>query len=77
MNPSATNVDRCQSAAASQAQKKADLAGPGIGSYQELEGILPRNYHSLLTPKETQQAIFHLRRYIEDNLCKELGLIMV
>ncbi len=43
----------------------------------ELEKILPQDYHPLLTPKETQKAIFHLRRYIEDNLCKELGLMMV
>ncbi len=60
-----------------QATKKADLAGPGIGDYAELEKILPHDYHPLLTPKETQRAIFHLRRYIEDNLCKELGLMMV
>lgn len=57
--------------------KKADLAGPGIGNYEELEKILPRDYHSLLNPKETQQAIFHVKRYIEDNLCKELNLMMV
>src|SRR5437868_6650729 len=61
----------------SQASKKADLAGPGIGDYAELETILPRDYNSLLTPKETQRALFHLKRYIEDNLCKELGLMMV
>ena len=57
--------------------KKADLAGPGIGDYKELEKILPQNYRSLLSPKETQQAIFQVKRYIEDNLCKELGLMMV
>src|SRR5690348_3390000 len=57
--------------------KKADLAGPGIGDYTELERILPRDYHSLLTPGETQQAIFRVKRYIEDNLCKELNLMMV
>ena len=57
--------------------KKADLAGPGIGDYKELEKILPCDYHSLLTPKETQKAIFHVKRYIEDNLCKELNLMMV
>jgi aspartate--ammonia ligase len=57
--------------------KKADLAGPGIGDYTELEKILPHDYHSLLTPKETQQAIFQVKRYIEDNLCKELNLMMV
>jgi aspartate--ammonia ligase len=60
-----------------QASKKADLAGPGIGDYEELEKILPRDYRPLLTAKETQKALFHLKRYIEDNLCKELGLIMV
>jgi len=60
-----------------QANKKADLAGPGIGDYNELEKILPCDYRPLLSPKETQQALFHLKRYIEDNLCKELGLIMV
>jgi aspartate--ammonia ligase len=57
--------------------KKADLAGPGIGDYKELEKILPRDYSSLLTPKETQKAIFQVKRYIEDNLCKELKLMMV
>jgi aspartate--ammonia ligase len=57
--------------------KKADLAGPGIGDYKELEKILPGDYRSLLTPKETQQAIFQVKRYIEDNLCKELNLMMV
>jgi aspartate--ammonia ligase len=56
--------------------KKADLAGPGIGDYVELEEILPRDYRSLLTPKETQQAIFHVKRYIEDNLCQQLNLMM-
>src|ERR1022692_1657355 len=57
--------------------KKADLAGPGIGDYKELEKILPRDYRSLLTPKETQLAIFQVKRYIADNLCKELNLMMV
>ena len=57
--------------------KKADLAGPGIGDYKELEQILPRDYRSLLTPKETQQAIFQVKRHIEDKLCKELNLMMV
>ena len=57
--------------------KKADLAGPGIGDYKELETVLPRDYRSILTPRETQQAIFQVKRYIEDNLCKELNLMMV
>jgi aspartate--ammonia ligase len=57
--------------------KKTDLAGPGIGDYGELEKILPRNYSSLLNPKETQEAITALKNYIEENLCKELNLIRV
>jgi len=32
--------------------KKEDLAGPGIGSYEELEKILPDDYHSILNPKD-------------------------
>ena len=37
--------------------KKADLAGPGIGTYEDLEKILPNDYHSILNPKDTQKAI--------------------
>jgi aspartate--ammonia ligase len=57
--------------------KKADLAGPGIGSYEEVERILPQDYHSVLNPKDTQRAIFAVKNYIEENLCKELNLMMV
>jgi aspartate--ammonia ligase len=57
--------------------KRADLAGPGIGDYDELQHILPGDYRSLLNPKETQKAIFALKNYIEQNLCKELNLMMV
>ena len=57
--------------------KKADLAGPGIGDYAELEKILPDDYHSLLSPKETQIATYAAKDYIEQNLCKELNLIRV
>ena len=57
--------------------KKQDLAGPGIGDYNELEKVLPADYSSLLTPKETQKAIFAAKNYIEENLCKELNLMMV
>jgi aspartate--ammonia ligase len=59
------------------ADKRADLAGPGIGNYDDLEKILPADYHSLLTPRETQKAIFAAKEYIEDHLCKELNLMMV
>jgi len=57
--------------------KKADLAGPGVSTYPEVDTILPADYRSLLDPKETQVALFHLKRYIEDNLCKQLNLIHV
>ena len=57
--------------------KKADLAGPGIGDYTELDKILPHDYTSLLSPKETQNAIYAAKDYIEENLCKELNLIRV
>jgi aspartate--ammonia ligase len=59
------------------ADKKADLAGPGIGDYDKLRKILPQDYSSLLTPKETQRAITSVKTYIEANLCKELNLMMV
>ncbi len=59
------------------ADKKADLAGPGIGSYEELEKILPNDYQPLLNRKETQRAIFALKDYIEEHLCKELNLMRV
>ncbi len=57
--------------------KKADLAGPGISTYEEVEKILPDDYEAILTPRETMEALFAAKRYIEDNLCKELNLIMV
>jgi len=59
------------------ADKKADLAGPGIGDYSELEKIIPQDYSSLLSPKDTQKAIYAVKDYIEANLCKELNLIRV
>jgi aspartate--ammonia ligase len=57
--------------------KQADLAGPGIGDYAVLEGVLPDDYYPALNPKETQIAINKLRRYIMDGLCNELNLIRV
>ena len=57
--------------------KKADLAGPGIGTYDEVERILPKNYTSLLDRKETQKAISAIKTYIEENLSKELNLLRV
>ena len=58
-------------------KKKADLAGPGIGNYDDLEKILPTDYEPLLSPKERMRAVFAIKNYIEENLCKELNLQMV
>jgi aspartate--ammonia ligase len=57
--------------------KQADLAGPGISTYEEVAKILPQGYDSLLTPRETMQALFGIKNTIEQNLCKELNLMMV
>jgi aspartate--ammonia ligase len=57
--------------------KQADLAGPGISTYPEVEKILPTDYRALLDKKETQFALHALKRYIEDHLASELNLFMV
>jgi aspartate--ammonia ligase len=57
--------------------KRSDLAGPGIGNYDDLKRIIPDGYRSVLTPKQTQIAVFAVKDYIEENLCKELNLIRV
>ena len=59
------------------ADKQADLAGPGISTYEEVAKILPRDYEPLLTPMETMRALFGVKNYIEENLCRELHLTMV
>ena len=57
--------------------KKADLAGPGIGTYEDLEKKLPSDYEPLQSPMERMEALFALKTFIEENLCKELNLQMV
>ncbi len=57
--------------------KKTDLAGPGIGNYDDLVHSLPENYQALLSPKERMVAVFAIKTYIEENLCRELNLQMV
>ena len=44
--------------------KTADLAGPGISTYEEVEKVLPTDYKSLLDIKETQKAIYEVKHYI-------------
>jgi len=57
--------------------KKADLAGPGVSTYPEVDKILPNDYKPVLDPKETQKALFKLKRYIMDGLNRELNLFTV
>ena len=57
--------------------KTADLAGPGVGTYEALENILPAGYRPLLNPKERMKALFKIKNSIEENLCNYLNLFMV
>ncbi|MBC8329090.1 MAG: aspartate--ammonia ligase [Planctomycetes bacterium] len=57
--------------------KVADLAGPGISTYEEVAKILPTDYDPLLSPRQTMEALYEAKRSIEDGLCRELNLIMV
>ncbi len=57
--------------------KSKDLAGPGIGNYEELEDVLPSNYSPLLSPMDTMKAVFDIKNYMESHLCRELNLQMV
>ncbi len=57
--------------------KKADLAGPGISTYEKVEKILPDGYASLLDVKETQKAVYDVKTYIEENMAKELNIMLV
>jgi aspartate--ammonia ligase len=59
------------------ADKKADLAGPGISTYPEVEKALPSDYRSLLDNKETAKATYAVKQYIEQGLNKELNLFTV
>ena len=57
--------------------KTADLAGPGVSTYEEVAKILPSDYKPILPPKERMQALYEIKRYIEDGMAKELNLQMV
>ena len=57
--------------------KKADLAGPGISTYQEVSKILPNNYHALLPPLKRMEALYMIKEYIEKGLAEALNLQMV
>lgn len=66
-----------QKKAPNKLDKTADLAGPGVSTYEEVEKILPADYKPVLTPMERMKALYAAKDYIEKNLCKELNLNMV
>ena len=57
--------------------KKADLAGPGIGTYEQVAAGLPTDYDPILSPKDTQKALQLLKLTIEEQLCERLNLFRV
>ena len=57
--------------------KTTDLAGPGVGTYPEVADVLPSDYRPVLAPKQRMKALFRVKNFIEENLCRELGLFMV
>jgi aspartate--ammonia ligase len=57
--------------------KKADLAGPGISTYEEVAKILPTDYEPLQKPLERMKAVYEVKQYIEKGLAEELNLTMV
>ncbi len=57
--------------------KVADLAGPGISTYEEVEKILPNNYAPLQTPMERMKALYMIKDYIEKGLAEALNLQLV
>ncbi|MBT8403151.1 MAG: aspartate--ammonia ligase [Gemmatimonadetes bacterium] len=57
--------------------KAADLAGPGISTYEEVARILPTDYEPILPPMERMKALYEVKRYIEDGLAEALNLNLV
>ena len=57
--------------------KKADLAGPGISTYEEVAKILPTDYEPLQKPLDRMRAVYEIKQYIEKGLAEELNLTMV
>jgi len=57
--------------------KAADLVGPGISTYEDVDKILPADYRPLLPPRERAKCLHAAKRFVEDNLCRMLNLIMV
>jgi aspartate--ammonia ligase len=57
--------------------KVADLAGPGISTYEEVEKILPAGYSPLQSPMDRMRALYMVKDYIEKGLADALNLQLV
>ncbi len=57
--------------------KKLDLAGPGISTYEKVAEVLPENYDPILDRKDTQKAIQLIKLKMEEGLCKRLNLFRI
>lgn len=57
--------------------KKSDLAGPGISTYEKVRQILPDNYKALQPPLRRMKALYMIKEYIEKGLSEALNLQMV
>ena len=57
--------------------KKTDLAGPGISTYEEVSKILPDNYQALQPPLRRMKALYMIKDHIEKGLAEELNVQMV
>jgi len=57
--------------------KKTDLAGPGISTYEKVSQVLPNNYKALLPPLKRMEALYMIKDYIEKGLAEALNLQMV
>ena len=57
--------------------KKSDLAGPGISTYEKVKEILPDNYKSLQSPLRRMKALYMIKDFIEKGLAEALNIQMV
>ena len=57
--------------------KRSDLAGPGISTYEEVSKVLPSDYHALLPPLKRMEALYMVKDYIEKGLANALNLQLV
>jgi aspartate--ammonia ligase len=58
-------------------EKRSDLAGPGISTYEEVSRILPDNYKAVLPPLKRMEALYMIKDFIEKGLAEALNLQMV